>query len=259
MDYSDDQGFESFQECLEEFLEESLDGLSCSQLAATMERFIKAELKIDLNALLPEDESLADLEPSGSVDGEQFTNLDDTGFSVSELHVDRLQLEDNNNSELNSFNEPDFNALFDNASSPTSDSSQPPPYIEVTITDPQFRHRYKHDARFKRDVIFSEAYYNHHPNMSRSHPKQPAKNLSEEQYRQKNSIAVKRSYVKIKLDSLVTTYDAEAAHAENVNAKRKLALLMVYANVLLTHLGRDTVDWMGAWRAKEGPRATLNV
>lgn len=275
MDYSDDQGIESF-------LEESLNSLNCSHLAATIERFIAAELNIDLNASLPEDDSFVDFEPlhdsetsldftSGTTkDAENFTNLDELDWSS--LNVDKMDInpsqtgsgtsveDDSGVSDVNlskdPFNEPDFNTLFDGSS---LSEHQPPRHIKFSISDPQFRHRYKHDARYKHDVIMSEAYYNHHPNMSRRQPKRPDETKNEELHRQKSSIAVKRSYIKVKLDSLVTTYDAEAAHVDNVNAKRRLGSFMAYANTLLQHLGHENIDWISAWKTKRRPFTSLNV
>lgn len=140
--------------------------------------------------------------------------------------------------------DPDFESIF-------QDETEVNEYHELakrfTTKDPKCREMFKENAKYRNSVITIQAANIQNPNMSRiqlcnKSPSSSDMNNSLED-RTKNTVAVRRSYVKMKIYAAIAEADATEANVENVKLKIRVATLTAYVNILLSYLNSKMSVW----------------
>lgn len=203
---------------LDSFFEENITSLDCSKLAAQIENFISAN-----DTITSENESC------DSID------LIDSDF-VPDLE----------------------NILQDEVE--TSKQKYQDLAKKFTTQDPKCRQMFKQNAKYRNSVVALQAACIHNPNMSRVQLCKTASTCPDLNYppmeeRIKNTVAVRRSYVKMKIYAAIAEADATEANYENLRLKTRVATLMAYVNILLGFMSSK----MTAWDLLQQKRKSQNV
>lgn len=192
---------------LDIFFEENLTSLDCSKLAAQIENFISSS---------------------------------DNNTNES---CDSLELVNDSNDIM-----PDLEIIFKDEI-----ESSRQKYQELaknfTTQDPKCRQMFRQNAKYRNSVIALQAACIQNPNMSRvqlckstsSDLNGPMMMMMEE--RVKNTVAVRRSYVKMKIYAAIAESDATEANFENLRLKIRVATLAAYVNILLNFMSSKLNVW----------------
>lgn len=192
---------------LDIFFEENLTSLDCSKLAAQIENFISAS-----------DNSSSQNESCDSID---LTNTDDNEIV------------------------PDLESIFKDEI-----ESSKLKYHDLakrfTTQDPKCRQMFKQNAKYRNSVIALQAACIQNPNMSRvqlcnNSTLSDLNCLPED--KTKNTVAVRRSYVKMKIYAAIAESDATEANFENLKLKIRIATLTTYVNNLLNLMSSKLTVW----------------
>lgn len=199
---------------LDIFFEENLTSLDCSKLAAQIENFISSS---DNNTSTNE-----------SCDSLELVNTDDSNDIMPDLEIifkDEIESSHQKYQELAK---------------------------NFTTQDPKCRQMFRQNAKYRNSVIALQAACIQNPNMSRvqlckstssssSSSDGPMMMMMEE--RVKNTVAVRRSYVKMKIYAAIAESDATEANFENLRLKIRVATLAAYVNILLNFMSSKLNVW----------------
>lgn len=195
---------------LDIFFEENLTSLDCSKLAAQIENFI----------------SSSDNNTNESCDSLELVNTDDSNDIMPDLEII-------------------FKDEIENSRQKYQELAK-----NFTTQDPKCRQMFRQNAKYRNSVIALQAACIQNPNMSRVQLCKSTSSSSSSdgpmmmmEERVKNTVAVRRSYVKMKIYAAIAESDATEANFENLRLKIRVATLAAYVNILLNFMSSKLNVW----------------